>query len=323
MTPRRLAILLMLTALSPASDAPAGDLWLGVGYGGRRMISTDGKTWEITAEWAQPGGDDGNNLMSAVWAKGQFVVTGGGGGGPTGAGHILVSQDGREWTETHHEKARINPVVFGADRYVVGASSYPSGRLMWSVDAVKWNDGAKIAAKGYTHFRGGAFGNGVFVLTGNGGGKGGISWAIVTPDGEKITHERNDLPGQGRIVFGGGHFVMMLDNANAGLIRSRDGIEWEPVALPGDAGVNWLVATPEGGLIAGNAKMAHRSADAKEWSSGEMNPKGNVIWSDGRRFIGSSWPGKMSWSADGQAWEAANEMTANGINRVVLGATTK
>ncbi len=294
----------------------AADLWLAVGYGGRRMISTDGKTWEITAEWQEAGGDDGNNLMSAVWAKNQFVVTGGGGGGKDGAGHILVSKDGREWTETHKDKARINPIVFGAERFVVGTSSYPSGKLMWSTDAVKWTDGAKIAAKGYTHFRGGAFGNGVFVLTGNGGGSGGTSWAIVTPDGEKITSERNDLPGQGRIVFGGGHFVMMAGHNNAGLIRSKDGIEWTAASLPGDAKVSWLVNAGDV-LLAGNSKAAFTSTDALEWKAVEVSAKGNVLWSDGKRFITSSWPGKMTWSTDGQKWEPGNELTKNGINRVV------
>src|SRR4051812_17968192 len=228
--------LFFLLALLPTiTPLRAADLWLAVGYGGRRMIFTHGRTWEITAEWAQPGGDDGNNLMSAVFAQGKFVVVGGGGGGATGAGHILVSKDGREWTENYKDKARINPVVFGGGRFVVGMSSYPSGRLMWSTDAEKWNDGAKIGTKGLTHFRGGAFGNGVFVLTGNAGGNGGVSWAIVSPDGEKITSERNDLPGQGRIVFGGGHFVMMMGNSNAGLIRSKDGVSWEPVAMLDDA----------------------------------------------------------------------------------------
>ena len=211
--PFLIKFLILLLLCSLTGGAWATDLWLAVGYGGRRMISNDGKTWEITAEWAQPGKDDGNNLMSVVWAKDQFVVVGGGGGGNDGAGHILVSKDGRNWTETHRDKARINPVVYGAERLVVGTSSYPSGKLMWSTDAVTWNEGAKIAAKGYTHFRGGAYGNGVFVLTGNGGGNGGFSWAVVTPDGEKITSERNDLPGQGRIVFGGGHFVMMTGNS--------------------------------------------------------------------------------------------------------------
>lgn len=308
----------VLLTLFASVSLQAADLWLAVGYGGRRMISTDGKTWEVTSEWAQPGGDDGNNLMSAVWAKNQFVVVGGGGGGPTGAGHILVSKDGRGWTETHKDKARINPIVFGGERFVVGTSSYPSGKLMWSTDAVKWNEGAKITAKGYTHFRGGAHGNGVFVLTGNGGGNGGTSWAIVTPDGEKITSERNDLPGQGRIIFGGGHFVMMAGNSNVGLIRSRDGIEWTPVELPGDGKVSWLVSTGTM-LLAGNYKTAYASADAIQWQESPMTTKGTPLWSDGRRFISSSWPGKMSWSADGKKWEDANKLTDNGINRVVLG----
>lgn len=307
---------LIFLSLLIATTLQAADLWLAVGYGGRRMISTDGKTWEITAEWAQPGGDDGNNLMSAVWAKNQFVVVGGGGGGPTGAGHILVSKDGREWTETHKDKARINPVVFGGERFVVGTSSYPSGKLLWSTDAVKWNEGARIAAKGYTHFRGGVYGNGVFVLTGNGGGNGGTSWAIVTPDGERITSERADLPGQGRIVFGGGHFVMMAGNNNVGLIRSKDGFEWTPIALPDDGKVSWLVTTGAT-LLAGNNKTAYISTDATSWQASPMTTKGNPLWSDGKRFIGSSWPGKMSWSADGKSWENANELTANGINRVV------
>lgn len=313
MKPVALALLFLGTA-------QAADLWLAVGYGGRRMVSSDGKLWEITAEWAQPGGDDGNNLMSAVWAKDQFVVVGGGGGGPTGAGHILVSKDGREWTETHKDRERINPVVFGGDRFVVGTSSYPSGRLMWSADAVKWNEGAKIAAKGYTHFRGGAHGNGVFVLTGNAGGNGGVSWAVVSPDGEKITSERNDLPGQGRIVFGGGHFVMMAGNSNVGLIRSKDGIEWVPVELPDDARVSWLVSA-EGSLLAGNGKALFASSDGVKWRATATNARSNVLWSDGKRFIGSNWPGKMTFSSDGKSWENGNELTANGINRVVKAGT--
>lgn len=311
---------LIVFAFFLISTASAADLWLAVGYGGRRMISMDGKTWEVTAEWAQPGGDDGNNLMSAVWAKNQFVVVGGGGGGPTGAGHILISKDGREWTETHKDKARINPVVFGGERFVVGTSSYPSGRLMWSTDAVKWNDGAKIAAKGYTHFRGGAYGNGVFVLTGNGGGIGGVSWAIVSPDGEKITSERSDLPGQGRIVFGGGQFVMMTSHANSSLIRSKDGVEWAPVALSDDAKVSWLVSA-NGLLMAGNGKTVFTSADSLKWKAEAMTTRSNIVWSDGKRFIGSNWPGKMSFSNDGKTWVNANELTANGINRVVKAET--
>jgi len=55
-------------------------------------------------------------------------------------------------------------------RFIVGTSSYPSGMLMFSEDAETWTKGAKIEEPGLTHFRHGAFGNGVFVLVGNGHG---------------------------------------------------------------------------------------------------------------------------------------------------------
>ncbi len=312
-----LLLCVFIFLLCGTSLLPAADLWLAVGYGGRRMISTDGKTWEITAEWSQPGGDDGNNLMAAVWGKGQFVVAGGGGGGPTGAGHILTSKDGREWTETLKDKSRINPVVFGGDRFIAGKSTYPSGTLIWSTDGAKWNDGAKIATKSYTHFRGGAYGNGVFVLTGNGKKDDKeIFWAVASPDGEKITSERHDLPGQGRIVFGGGQFVMMAGNSDVGLVQSKDGIEWLPVELPDDAKVSWLVSTGDT-LLAGNGKVAFSSRDGLKWQAFDMVAKHGVAWSDGHRFITTNWPGKMMYSPDGKTWINGNELTANGINRVV------
>lgn len=297
--------------------AEAGETWLAVGYGGRRMISTDGLRWEITAEWAQPGGDDSNNLMSAVFAQNQFVVVGGGGGGKTGGGHILVSPDGRQWTEVHTDKSRINPIVFGGDRFLVGTSSYPSGRLMWSRDAKTWQKGAAIETKGLTHFRGGAFGNNLFVLVGNAGGQGGKSWAITTRDGDTIVSERDDLPGHGTIVFGAGRFLMLTSHSKADLIASKDGAQWEPVRFPEGSKFQWLVRGPAEFLV-GDGKQAYRSADGVEWRKFDLATRGDVKWSDGTRFITSSWPGKMAYSSDGKSWKDAPPLTANGINRVVF-----
>ncbi len=300
----------------------AEDRWLAVGYGGRRMISTDGIKWEVTAEWAQPGGDDSNNLMSAVYAQGKFVVTGGGGGGPSAAGHILVSKDGREWREVLTDKARVNPIVFGNDRFVVGTSNYPSGKIMWSKDAENWTEGPGIQTKGLTHFRGGAFGNGVFVLVGNAGGMGGRSWAITTPDGEQITSECDDLPGHGAIVFGAGRFLMLTSHSKADLIGSKDGATWEPVKVADDVTFSWLVWTGSE-FIVGDGKSAFRSTDGAVWKKSDIRARGDVKWSDGTRFIASSWPGKMVFSADGQKWQDAPPLTANGINRVIFGSSGK
>jgi hypothetical protein len=309
----RARIALILLALG-SSIASAADLWLAVGYGGRRMVSSDGKSWEITAEWAQPGSDDGNNLMSAVFAQGKFVVVGGGGGGPTGAGHILVSKDGREWNETLKDKARINPVVFGNGRFVVGTSGYPSGKLMWSSDATAWTNGAKISTKGLTHFRGGAFGNGVFVLVGNGGGNGGTSWAVVTPDGEKITSERSDLPAQGKIIFGAGRFVMLSHEGV--LLSSADGADWKVQPFAKEETPRWLVFDSRK-FMAGSNKTGWESADGLTWKKGGITSAAGVVWSDGTRFIATGWPGKMSYSPDGATWIKGNELPPNGINVVV------
>jgi hypothetical protein len=311
-------IVTTLALLSLAAPALAAERWLAVGYGGRRMVSSDGMQWEITGEWAQPGADDSNNLMSAVFAQGKFVVVGGGGGGKTAAGHILTSYDGREWVEVYTSKSRINPVVYGNGRFVAGVSSFPSGKLLWSDDGSKWNDGASIAKKRLTHFRHGAFGNDRFVLVGNGGEGGKMSWAITSQDGTTIATERDDLPGHGVVVFGAGRFLMLAGHNKAQLLSSEDGDRWEAVAIEGAPKFNWLVWTGSE-FVAGDGKTAYRSTDGQRWNSETLTARGNVKWSDGQRFITSSWPGKMAYSKDGRSWQESPPMPANGINVVVLG----
>lgn len=317
----RLCGWVLVGLLDFSSLAQAEERWVAVGYGGRRMVSTDGQKWEITAEWAQPGADDGNNLMSAVFADGKFVAVGGGGGGPSAAGHILVSKDGRERKEVLSTKSRVNPIVYGDGRFVVGVSGFPSGKLMWSKDAETWTDGDKISEKGYTHFRGGAFGNGVFVLVGNGGAGGKTSWAIATPDGEKITSERNDLPGHGTIVFGAGRFLMLTSHTAADIVSSTDGATWTTVKFNDDAKFQWLAWSGKE-FLAGNSKSIYRSSDAEKWSHEAATVRGIVKWTDGTRLITSSWPGKMSFSDDAKTWRDAPALPTNGIN-VVVGADVR
>ena len=70
-------------------------IFVAVGYGGRRMASRDGQTWEHIQQWADKGADDLNNLMGLAFGKGKFVCVGGGGfSRETQGGHILVSTDG-------------------------------------------------------------------------------------------------------------------------------------------------------------------------------------------------------------------------------------
>ena len=101
---------------------PKKGVFVAVGYGGRRMVSADGVAWEITAEWGEKGGDDSNNLMGLAFGKGKFVAVGGGGRGRRRRrpGHVLASADGRAWKEVKKLPFRVNPVLFGNDRFVAG-----------------------------------------------------------------------------------------------------------------------------------------------------------------------------------------------------------
>jgi hypothetical protein len=316
----RVVALVLLIGSPYSAFVSAEDLFVAAGYGGRRMVSTDGLKWEITEEWAQPGGDDGDNLMSAVWAEGKFVAVGGGGGGRSGDGHVLVSTDGRAWKRTHHTFNRINPIVYGDGRFVAGA---PDRSLIVSEDAETWTDGARIEEDACTHFRGGAYGAGRFVFVGNHGGNGGPHWSAVTKGGASIDGVRTDLPGHGRIVFQGSRFLMLTSHTKAALIASSDGLEWKPVTIDGAESFEWLVsvsatrAGEEGSAIVGNGEGMWTSEDGETWTKREGASRSHVLWSDGKRFIATGWPGRMFFSPDGVEWKNSPPLTDNGINVVV------
>ena len=308
-----LRTVLALAALLPTFSS-AEDTWVAVGYGGRRMISHDGAKWEITAEWAENGGDDANNLMGLAYGFGKFVAVGGGGWTKDKqGGHILVSKDGREWKEVHSEPFRVNPVVFCGKRFVAGG---PDRTLLFSDDGEKWTKGAQIAADGFPGwamwFRNGAFGNGTFVFMGEGGAKKEFYWCIASPDGATASF-RKDLPQLRSLAFGNGTFVAV----GAGVIvTSADGKEWAKQERAADEKLDWILWTGKE-FLCGGGKTALASADGKMWKPSPLKPQGRPLWTDGTRFITSNWPGKMAFSPDGAKWEMSPPLTPNGINKVV------
>src|SRR4051812_37274961 len=159
-----LALSLLVAAVPAFAAEP---LYVAVGYGGRRMTSRDGQTWENVQQWSDKGADDSNNLMSIAYGHGKFVCVGGGGWSrETQAGHILVSTDGRDWREVGKYPFRVNPILFGDGRFIVGG---PTRNLLWSLDGETWTDGPKVELPtgfpGYAFwFRRGAAGHGLFVF---------------------------------------------------------------------------------------------------------------------------------------------------------------
>ena len=302
----------MAAQSTPNADS-GKEVFVAVGYGGRRMISEDeGKTWTITEEWMENGKDDKYNIMALAYAQGKFVCAGGGGGGQTAGGHIHVSTDGKTWKQVMDAKNRVNPIIYGNGRFIVGGPNRQ--QLMWSEDGENWHEGGIIEDRKATHWRNAAFGNDVFVFTGNNGGNS-PPWIVTTKDGTSIDSFFDDVPSIRGIAFGNGRFVAV---GMEGVRRSSaDGVTWEKQDVPG-MNISWVSFDGEQFLC--GTKPVSVSKDGVNWSDAPDLKLNGVKWTDGKRFITHGWPGKMSFSHDGgKTVEKANPMTPNGINKVVRG----
>jgi hypothetical protein len=310
---------LLLVATASAGIAADG-LYVAVGYGGRRMTSRDGQTWENVTQWADKGADDWNNLIGLAYGKGKFVCVGGGGWSrDTQAGHILVSTDGKDWREVAKYPFRVSPILFAGDRFVAGG---PTKQLLWSEDGEKWHEGETVKLPpelpGWAFwFRNAAAGNGLYVFMGNANKDQKTWWCLTSRDGQKI--ESLSLTAQGRrgLAFGAGKFIAVEPD---GLFASADAKTWQPIpSLPQDEfkGILW---TGKMFLLTGKA-MVYSSPDGLAWKSFGKPPPGNIVSAGDTGFIATGWPGKMFFSADGQNWKPAGQPEPPmGINKVVYAA---
>jgi hypothetical protein len=312
-----LAFLSALAAVLPGGESAEGQdkeqakgLFVAVGYGGRRLCSHDGKTWENDVEWAANGGDDNNCLFSVAFAKGKFVAVGGG----AGVGHILVTRDGKDWQEVLKAKNRVVPVIFGNNRFVVG-----QGRnFLISEDGVKWQEGGKLDFPGGLWFRRAAFGNGVFVFCGDCDGKPQPNprngWRATTADGVTIEAFVSDLPNTRSVAFGAGRFVLVGEKSYRG--TSTDGKEWTSAPDP-DEDFRWVVWTGKQFVL--NGKAAWTSPDGLKWVKvGPALPAEPLAHGPGG-FTGASWKTNLWLSPDGLTWKKTSTAGTNAITAMAWG----
>lgn len=309
----KFVVLTLLLIVGTTSLSYAEEVFVGVGYGGRRIVSSDGQQWEISAQWAEGGRDDSNNLMSLVFANGKFVATGGGGGGKTAGGHVLVSTDGVNWKETWAAPNRVNPVVFDGQQLLLAGG--PGRTIYVSEDAETWRPAATLEDRRCTHFRHGVYGNGTFVITGNRGGSS-ECWIATTKDGQTIDHIEFGIKSIRGMEYANGVFVVVGEQTR---LVSTDGKTWKPTGLAAEEKLSWLIHDGKA-FYAGGWPNVYRSVDGESWEKVEMRFRGNPKWTDGTRIITTSWPGKMFFSPDfGKTWTAGNPLTPNGINKIVRG----
>ncbi|HWE02972.1 MAG TPA: hypothetical protein VG326_11245 [Tepidisphaeraceae bacterium] len=303
---------------TPASSVRPG-VFVAVGYGGRRMSSRDGMTWQNVQQWVDKGEDDSNNLISVVFGKGKFVAVGGGGWSrDTQAGHILISTDGAKWREVKKMQFRISPILFDGSRFVAGA---PDKQLIYSDDGENWSLGAKVELPkelpGWAFwFRHAAASPGNFVFMGNANKDQKTWWCFTSHDGQTTASFSVDLPPVRSLCFGGGKFLLVSTDA---LYTSGDGQRWtRGAASPADAFDRVVWTGKEFYLTA--KKGTYTSPDGVAWKPlGKPIPCG-ILWTDGSLFLGSGWPGKMFASTDGIKWEKGEQpMPGLGINQIAYG----
>jgi hypothetical protein len=299
----------MLSAAGTAEEPKPGT-WVAVGYGGRRLVSSDAKEWRIADEWAENGGDDSDNLLGVCYGKGKFVAAGGGTPKRDKAvgGHVLVSDDGKAWRSALSAKFRVHPVLFGGETFVAGG---PDRSLLVSDDAQTWKPGGKIAEGRATHFRHGAYGNGRFVFVGNNGGDSRYSWAAVSKDGSKIDGFNGDLPRLRGLATDGRKFVAV--GPDGVRLLSADGEAWRETGRAEGKGLEWIVWAGDR-FVCGGGGATFASADGATWEAWAKPIPCHVLAVGPGGWVGTSWPGQMWHSPDGLAWAKAAKMPPNGIN---------
>lgn len=156
------------------------------------------------------GGDDKCLLRDIIYAKGLFVAVG---------WKILTSPDGLTWTErTVANQQWCGGAAEGAGQLVCAGGC---GNVYGAADGLSW---AKLSnpTQGCGHIRSLAFGQGVFVATGDNG------LAITSPDALSWTPiMQADL---GKVIFRDGAFLALSSERNAThSYRSTDGLQWTRV----------------------------------------------------------------------------------------------
>jgi hypothetical protein len=313
----RLAPVVCALALVLADASAEPGMFVAVGYGGRRMTSTDGMVWENDQRWSDEAKDDDNVLFNIAFGAGRFIAVGGG----AKTGHILSTRDGRDWRALQEVKGRVATIAFGNGRFVAGHDA----ELMFSIDGEAFQPGQRLDWKGSVHARRSACGDTEagfrFVIIGDvdlWAEKKRVNWRGATVDGTRWDHAALDTPAARDIAYGAGHFVVVGPD---GLIESsHDGQTWQRrVAAPaGD--FSRVVWTGTRFLVSGG-KPAWSSPDGLVWTPEAQAISCSVAWArEGFLGLGFSWGGNVHVSRDLVQWKKVAVPAGPSLNSVAFGA---
>jgi hypothetical protein len=311
---------LLVTTISSFAEP----LWVGVGYGGRRISSRDGQTWENDQRWSDEAKDDDNVLFNIAYGRpegakeGIFIAVGGG----AKIGHILSTTDGAKWTELPGRKGRIATIVFGNGRFVAGHDA----ELLYSTDGATFEKGERLDWKGSVHARRSACGDTEAgfrtVIIGDvdlWSEKKRVNWRAVTGDGTRWLHNALDTTAARDIAYGAGYFVIVGPN---GLLESsHDGQTWQahPVSAPEE--FQRIVWTGNRFVVSGG-KQTWTSPDALTWKAESSRIPCGIAWARETTplALGLSWGGNIHISTDFSAWKKVSIPSGPSLEAIAFAA---
>jgi hypothetical protein len=279
------------------STGRVAGLFAGVGGGGLRAISTDGRFW--TNEATFPGSDDSNLFRTVAFGDGVLVA---GGGGQNGLIHW--SDDGITWNDVGDALGWIGGIAYGNGMFVgVGAN----GRILLSGNGRSFSDGGIDFRE---PLRAIAFGNGRFVAVGDQGRRksttDGMSWTPDVYGGDRLTgicHLSDRFIAVGlsgrRTVSLDGETWMFEDERGLGLFDVACG---NGVAV-GVGGIGVTVSS-DGGM---------------SWVDHPGGPLMNSIAFGRGMFVGTGDIGGIAFtSPDGVTWTRHDMAGAAGFTKIVF-----
>lgn len=262
------------------------------GYDLRRIVSTDGKTWEHDLS-DPPDPMNLDNIGDGIaFGKGLCVIVAHSG--------LVTTPDGITWTKVGAPLPQQWPGLGGGKVVYTGSSFLivASSDTYESSDGVTWQKFSSSA--GATHWNGLAYGNGHFVAVGDSNSAGGDRKA--SEDGQTWHDYVAGGARYGAVAFGNGVFVAVGDG---GMIKSTpDGVTWKDAsdASLGDLG-NLVFADGAFLTCPPGLSRCYTSPDGAVWTGHAATgaPNGPLAHGLGLYFS-VTWESNISTSPDGFTW---------------------
>jgi hypothetical protein len=284
------------------SGAP---LMVVVGYGGRRVMSRDGITFEHFQEVNPNGGDDNDLFRGVTWGNGVFVAVGG-----SSNAYTMTSTDGYTWiNENRTPRAWLGGVAPLGDDFVAAGGN---GLRVRSVDdGASWQDDPGYQA---IHYRDLASGNGVVVAVGhdydNTPNQGVIA---TTTDGVDWMERKHEGATYNNVAFGNARFVAAGPSGRVS--RSSDGATWEEITVGSDGGAEVIFDGARFLISRGDDHF--ESTDAITWTPVTAN-RGIVGHFEGH-YYSLGWPARIFESEDLTNWQDRFSPLGSGMTRIAVG----